>query len=85
MAGRTLPADTSIQAARVLTRQLQTMSDAERGEHLFEMIEDAREFTSAGVRHRHPQYTEQQVRHAIARLTWGRELYMKVFGHDIAP
>ncbi len=39
------------------------------------MSEQARQIAMDGIRHRHPEYTDEQVRHAMYRLTLGDELY----------
>ena len=39
------------------------------------MSEDARRITMDGIRSRHPEYTDDEVRHAMLRLTLGDELY----------
>ena len=51
---------------------------------LAEMSEQAREITRAGIRSRHPDYTEEQVHHAFARLILGDGLYREAFpGHEL--
>jgi len=40
----------------------------------------------AGVRRRHPNYTEQQMRMAVLYLMHGKELFQKVYpGQEIEP
>jgi len=41
----------------------------------FQMSEQAREISKAGIRMRHPEYTEDQVQHALFRLLLGDALY----------
>ena len=39
------------------------------------MSEDARQVTLAGIRFRHPEYSDDEARHALFRLTLGDDLY----------
>lgn len=41
----------------------------------FQMSEQAREISKAGIRMRHPEYTEDQLQHALFRLLLGETLY----------
>ena len=43
------------------------------------MSEQAREISRAGIRARHPEYSEEQVHHALARLILGESLYREAF------
>ena len=43
------------------------------------MSESLREVVAAGVRHRHPEYDEKQVRLAVIRLALGDDLFHKVY------
>ena len=44
-----------------------------------EMSEQARAVSEAGVRARHPAYSDEQVKHAVLRLVLGDELYRRVW------
>jgi hypothetical protein len=50
------------------------------------MIEATRALSAAGVRARHPEYTEREVELAVIRLILGEELFRKAFpGKDVTP
>lgn len=44
----------------------------------FELTDDLRRVTEAGVRHRHPDYDDDMVRLALIRLWLGPELFRRV-------
>jgi hypothetical protein len=46
---------------------------------LFRLNETTRQLTMAGIKARHPAYTTEQVRAALARLTLGDELVRQVW------
>jgi hypothetical protein len=81
-----LPADTSLDAIRVQHEVYRRMAPERRWELVFQMNEWARELSAAGVRARHPEYTDRQVKLAVIRLTLGEELFRKAYpGEDVAP
>ncbi len=43
------------------------------------MSEEARAVTMAGIRDRHPEYTEQEARLALCRLIHGDEAFRRVW------
>src|SRR5438874_5415273 len=55
-------ADTTEEAARVQREIYHQMPPSRRLQLIFEMNEDLRELLAAGVRDRHPDYTEAQVK-----------------------
>ncbi len=48
-----------------------------------EMSDEIRRVTAAGIRHRHPGYSEAEVRWALLRLVLGDTLFTKAF--PVAP
>ena len=69
--------DTSPEAAEILRRRILGLTPSQRvaeGERLCKL---ARQFMRAGIRRRHPDYDENQVEMALARLLWGDDLYTK--------
>jgi hypothetical protein len=81
-----LPADTSLDAVRVQHAVYRRMTPERRLELTFQMIESIRALSAAGVRARHPQYTDRQVELAVIRLTLGEELFRQAFpGEDVVP
>ena len=79
MAVEVIPADTTPEAAAVQLEIFRRMSPERRLELAFEMSANLREVVAAGVRSRHPDYGEQEVRLAVIRLTLGDELFFRVY------
>lgn len=74
------PADTSKQAFDKQIAILQRMDIAERAEMTFKLCDNLRAIVESGVRHRHPNYHDHQVKQAVMRLTLGDQLYQQTFG-----
>lgn len=53
------------------------MTPSQRFEEGAKMCKLARQLMRAGIRKRHPDYDEEQVEMALARLLWGDDLYRK--------
>lgn len=78
--------DTSKEAAAVQMEVLRKMGIEGRARLTFQLCSQLREITKAGIRHRHPEYTEKQVTQAYLRLICDEELFQKVFpGCEIKP
>ncbi len=45
----------------------------------FRMTASLRAIAAAGVRSRHPEYSEEQVKMAVIRMSLGDELFFKVY------
>jgi hypothetical protein len=54
------------------------MDGATRLEMACQMSDDARAISEAGIRHRHPEWTEEQVREELNVLLLGEDLAHKV-------
>ena len=67
--------DTSPEAARVQLAALRSMSGSRRAEIAMEMSDAVRQTARAGIRSRHPDYTEEQVHLAFLRLVLGEEIF----------
>jgi hypothetical protein len=74
-----LPADTSEEARRVQFDSLRAMDISGRGAMTFRLNRAVREVARAGIRSRHPDYSEAQVQMALMRLTLGEKLFLEVF------
>ena len=70
-----VPADTRPEAAWVQFDIYQRMPPEKRLELAFQMSDFVREIVREGLRDRHPEYTDEQVRLAACRLTLGQELF----------
>ncbi len=46
----------------------------------FELSDNLRAITEAGIRHRHPEYDEEQVRLALIRAVLGDKLFGRFYG-----
>jgi hypothetical protein len=75
----TLPADTTLEAARVHVDVYRRMPPGRSLTLALEMSESMRRVMAEGVRSRHPDYTAEQVRLAVIRLSLGDELFAKVY------
>jgi hypothetical protein len=74
-----IPADTTPEAARIQREIYRRMSPSRRLELALQMSDFVRGVVAAGVRSRHPDYTDDQVRLAVIRLTLGKELFDKAY------
>lgn len=79
------PADTSRDAWRAHVEVLRDMTGPERVAKAFELSEAARATSEAGIRHRHPDWSEQQVHEALMELLIGRELTRTVRRSRLIP
>ena len=70
----TLTRDTSAAARRVQVEALRRMDGPTRFRMALEMSEEARSVTVAGIRHRHPDWTDAAIHREMLRLMLGREL-----------
>lgn len=68
------PVDTSPDAWRAHLEALRRMTGGERVARAFELSEAARTISQAGIRHRHPDWSDERVRDALMELLLGKEL-----------
>lgn len=81
-----IPRDTSEEAHKIQMALLRKMTGTARVDLLATMSAQTRETTRAGIRSRHPDYTEEQVQLAFSRIILGKHLFREVFpGQDIKP
>lgn len=66
--------DTSEGAQAALTAVFRRMSIADKAAMIEQMSNDARELARCGIRSRHPDYSADEVEHALHRLLLGDEL-----------
>jgi hypothetical protein len=78
-------ADTSTEAARVQLEVLRRMTGAERVAIALDLSETARALSEAGIRHRHPEWTDETVRDALMDLLLGPQLARDVRRARIVP
>ncbi|MBL7153846.1 MAG: hypothetical protein ISS79_09020 [Phycisphaerae bacterium] len=72
--------DTSPDARRVVCELYRKMTPARKFELISQAYEFGRSLAMAGIRLRHPEATDQQVRQLWARQHLGDELYEKAYG-----
>ena len=81
-----VPLDTSLDAARVYFATLKKLGEERRWQMASEMNESMRLRVEQGVRMRHPDYSEGDVRLAVLRLLVGDKLFQEVCpGCTVAP
>ena len=80
MAERSVPSDTSPEARAVQIAALRALGPAGRAKATFALNRLARELSKTGIRMRHPDYDEEQVRLALCRLMLGEKLFREVYG-----
>jgi hypothetical protein len=73
-----IPADTTPEAARVHLEIIRRLSPNRRMELALQLSDTIRGVVADGVRSRHAEYDEEQVRLAVMRLMLGDELFRKV-------
>jgi hypothetical protein len=81
-----IPADTTPEAALVQLEIYRRMLPSRRMEIALELSESLRKVVAGGVRRRHPDYTDDQVRLAVIRIYLGEKLFSQVYpGVDVQP
>ena len=73
------PADTTPEARRVQVEVFRQMAPERRSALAVRLSRQLREVAEAGVRMRHPDYTQEQVRLAAIRLRLGNDLFRKAY------
>lgn len=82
-----IPFDTSAEAHEAQMGAYRRMGAEARSRIAFSMSEDVREIAAEGIRSRHPEYAEGEVRLALFRLLYGDELTREVWPNEalLAP
>lgn len=70
----TVTRDTSTAARRRQVETLRRLDGPTRLQMALEMSEEGRQVTLAGIRHRHPDWTDAAVHRELLRLMLGRDL-----------
>ena len=73
------PSDTAVDAHRVQAAIYARLGGAARLSIAFDLSETVRQIALAGIRHRHPDYTEEEVWAAWASLSLGEALVREVW------
>lgn len=77
--------DTSTEAARRQVEIFRRLTGSERVEMALSMSEAARELTVAGIRHRHPDWTDEQVHHALLVQLHGADVAEEIRRSRLTP
>ena len=77
--------DTAPDASRRQAEIFRRLSGSERVEMAWRMSDAARELTVAGIRHRHPDWTEAQVHDALLELLHGTEVAEEIRRSRLTP
>ena len=78
--------DTSQEAYELQLRRYRAMGDEERAGLALEMSDDIRSVAAEGIRQRHPQYSERDVRKALVALLYGAEAAARIWpGAPVPP
>lgn len=75
---KALPMDTTLDAARKEFEILRKLGPEVRASMAFELSDNLRDLVEAGVRHRHPDFDEEQVNLEVVRLMLGDKLYKQM-------
>jgi len=67
--------DTDADADRIQWQIYAKMTGSQRVELAIKMSVAMRQISADGIRHRHPEYDEAQVRHALNRMLLGDDLF----------
>ena len=78
-----LSEDTSAAAAAVLLARVREMSPTERLERLRAMTRAVQQAAVAGIRMRHPEADEREIRLRLAARRLDPDLMVKIFGWDV--
>jgi len=73
------PLDTRPEAERIQLEIYEKMSPDRRLQISIDLAQTCRSLLREGVRHRHPEYTEEEVRLAVIRIQLGDTLYKNVY------
>ena len=73
--------DTTPEAEEIQLEIFRKMTPDERLQRGSELSKLCRTLLTDGVKHRHPEYTEDEVRLAVIRIELGEKLFVRVYPH----
>ena len=81
------PADTSPEGHAAQLEAYRRLGPARRAELAGQLSADTRRLTRAGIRARHPEYTDEETELALRRLLYGDELFQRAWPRSplVAP
>jgi len=74
----TIPADTTVEAARKQFEILRRLTPQKRALISFEISDNIRQIVIAGIKKMHPDFTDTQIKKELLRRTVGDELSRKI-------
>jgi hypothetical protein len=74
-----IPADTHPEAHAVQVEIWRNMDFETKFRQVVQLCDEMREVTRCGIRHRHPEYTVEQVKYAEFRMILGDALFKEVY------
>ncbi len=75
----TMSRDTSDEAARVQLEVYRRMAPSDRLRVGLELTRMSRELIAQGIRTRHPEYSDEEVRWALIRAWIGRDMFQRAY------
>ena len=75
------PLDTSKEAQKIQREALRKLTPNQRIKMVFELTDELYSIIVAGIRARHPEFTEEDVIRERNRILWGDELYKAVYAN----
>ena len=75
------PGDTHHESAKIQLEVLRKMDISQRAEMTFQLSDNLRSIVIAGIRQRHPDYTEEEIIKAVLSLSVDKETIDKAFAN----
>lgn len=85
MTYRTQSADVTPEIEAIVVDGWRRMSPAEKVRQVRELTRTTRRFALAGLRDRHPNASDEELRRRLAAFWLDREMMVRVFGSDGEP
>lgn len=79
MLSKILSPDTTLEAAQIQFSILRRIGIEGRARMAIELSDNLREIIEYGIRQRHPEYSNREVRLAVIRLTIGEQLFRQAY------
>lgn len=77
--------DTSQEAHELQARLYRAMTPGQRSELALRMSDDIRRVAAEGIKQRHPDYSERDIRRVLVALLYGKEAALNVWPLEPAP
>ena len=77
-----LPCDTHAESAMMQFNVLKKMDISARAEMTFQLSDNLHSIVRAGIKHRHPNYTDRQITQAALSLIMDKDILAQIFGGD---